>query len=55
MKNYGELSVRAFRWDILKKLIFTTCNCILSYAVKNLNSSQRNKDDSRKIKKFKCT
>ena len=45
----------SFRWDILKKLIFTTCNCIFSNAVKNLNSSQRNKDDSRKIKKFKST
>ena len=48
-------SRETFRWDILKKRIFTTCNRILSNAVKYLNSSQRNKDDSRKIKKFKST
>ena len=48
-------SCETFRWDILKKLIFTTCNCILSNVDKNLNSCQRNKDDSRKIKKSKST
>ena len=42
-----------FLWDILKKLIFTMCNCILSNTVKNMNSSQREKDESRKLKKFK--
>ena len=46
-------SCETFRWGILKKLILTTCNCILSNAVRNMNSSQRNKDDTRKIKKFK--
>ena len=48
-------SCEIFRWDILKKLIFTTCNCILSNTVKNINSSQRDKDHSRKLKKFKSS
>ena len=46
-------SCETFRWDILKKLILTTCNYILSNTVRNMNSSQRNKDVTRKIKKFK--
>ena len=51
--NCKVSKLQNFRWDILKKLIFTTCNCILSNTVKNMNSSQREKDESRKIKKFK--
>ena len=34
-------SCSTFRWDILKKIIFTICNCILSNTTKNLNSLER--------------
>ena len=46
-------SCSTFRWDILKKLIFTIYNCILLNTTKNLNSLERSKDESRKIKKYK--
>ena len=54
--KFGGPSVQNFkilRRDILKELICTMYNCILSNTVKNMNSSQREKDESRNIKKCK--
>lgn len=41
------------RWDILRKLIFTTANCFLANKIKNYNSHVTSKGiEKRKIKKF---
>ena len=41
------------RWNILRKLVFTTTNCLLANKIKNHNSIVISRDiEKRKLKKF---
>ena len=41
------------KWDILRKLVFTTTNCLLDNKIKNHNSIVISRDiEKRKLKKF---
>ena len=49
----NSLTCDVSRWDILRKLVFTTTNCLLANKIKNHKSIVISRDiEKRKLKKF---